>query len=166
MSSRGAPESSAAASVPSMSSHPSSRPYSSAPSVQPQHGIATEGRRTSAGIGDTTWADLTTKFGYTAPGDTADADTRLEFLQLQLNCFTRDQVVLDRYQLLGPTHRRQGGALRAVARPLMLFAAPRCGCGHVLPHGHWSQSTLHAHVLFMPITFFVPAVKKWCRVLW
>ena len=81
--------------------------------------LAMEGRRTSAGVGDTTFAEYTTDFGRTAPGDTADADTKLDFLQLQLNCFGRDEVVLERYQLLGPTHRRQGGVLRAVALRLL-----------------------------------------------
>ena len=63
----------------------------------------------------TTFDNLTADWGSgtapgTNPGPGADTHSRLDFLQAQLGCFGRDDVVLDQYCLLGPGHRRQGGA--------------------------------------------------------
>lgn len=61
----------------------------------------------------TTFGAFNTAYG-TVPGANADTATKLEFLNMQLASIGTDRVVLERFRLLGPSHRRQGGALRAV----------------------------------------------------
>lgn len=89
----------------SASSHPASRPYLATLHLQSHHGGAGQ----DYGTCGTTFDDLTADFGV-EPSDGADTDTKLDFLHAQLNCFSRDEVVLERFMLLGPSHRRQGGA--------------------------------------------------------
>eukprot|EP00892_Ulva_mutabilis_P003267 jgi/Ulvmu1/1311/UM011_0039.1 len=86
-----------------------SRPFSSsfAPYSHPRG--STAALDTSTGVGDTTFAEFETDFEGTAPAADAGVHVKLDFLQAQLNCFARDDVILERFSLLGPMHRRQGG---------------------------------------------------------
>lgn len=45
------------------------------------------------------------------PGPGASTAQVLEYIKQQLDCFGREPLLLDRYQLLGPEHRVTGGVL-------------------------------------------------------
>ena len=45
-----------------------------------------------------------------SPEPSAPTSAKLDFLHAQLNGFSKDAVILERFNLLGPTQRRQGGA--------------------------------------------------------
>lgn len=74
-------------------------------------------------FGGTTYGAFQTDYGGTAPGEGADTGAKLEFLHTQLNRVGNERVVLERFRLLGPSHRRQGGALRAACCDLARCSA-------------------------------------------
>ena len=60
-----------------------------------------------------------------SPEASALTTTKLDFLHAQLNGFTKDAVVLERFNLLGPNQRRQGGAQPgSTPCPLEAMGAP------------------------------------------
>lgn len=95
-------------------------------------------------FGGTTFGAFKTDYGGTAPGKGADTGAKLEFLHTQLNCVGNEKVVLERFRLLGPSHRRQGGALRAVT------CGSPCACDgssiSVLLSAHMNSETWNANV--------------------
>lgn len=84
-----------------------------------------------------------------SPEASALTTTKLDFLHAQLNGFTKDAVVLERFNLLGPNQRRQGGAQPGAQphAPWRLCGpppppCPRPGQFHSLP---WLQQDACAH---------------------
>lgn len=89
-----------------------SRPRSSTATASAFQTLALGGNsdmHTASGVGDTI-GEMDTEFDATEPADGANVRAKLDFLQHQLNCFGRNDVILERFSLLGPMHRRQGGA--------------------------------------------------------